>query len=338
MESFKSEILINYDQKLNLFNDFSNAIEKLIESLLRNKLNPHLVTKRVKGRKSIEDKIVVKNYKYKTINDITDIVGLRIITYFEDEVDLVADVINNEFDIDKENSVDKRKREFNETDKFGYRSLHYIVSLNTNRLSLSEYKDFKGLKAEIQIRSILQHSWAEIEHDLGYKNGSINLPSIKRTFNRAAALLEQVDIEFVKLKLEIQNHEETVSIGIEESPDLIAIDLVSLKSYVKQNEGIVKKVEKELHDEGIVDGISGDAGMIEITLLPEINKTTIGTIKELDDLYKKNIVLIKDLAKIKIDGFKLAYGNYGAHLSEGSTISWLFEYLLDDNNNINLKS
>jgi putative GTP pyrophosphokinase len=80
----------------------------------------------------------------------------------------VAELIEREFVIDRDNTVDKRKQL--DPDRFGYLSLHHIVQLGPTRSQLVEYSSFGGIKAEIQTRSILQHSWAEVEHDLGYKS------------------------------------------------------------------------------------------------------------------------------------------------------------------------
>ena len=98
---------------------------------------------------------------------MTDITGVRVITYFADQVDEIAKVMEGEFNIDIKNSIDKR--DILDPDRFGYLSLHYvIVSLSSARCALAEYRSFSELKAEVQVRSILQHAWAEIEHDLGY--------------------------------------------------------------------------------------------------------------------------------------------------------------------------
>ena len=105
---------------------------------------------------------------------------MRIITYFAEEVDAVAQLIEREFTIDRKNSIDKRMAL--DPDQFGYLSVHYIVSLAANRSQLPEYAALSGLSAEIQIRSILQHAWAEIEHDLGYKSQTAVPRDVVRQF------------------------------------------------------------------------------------------------------------------------------------------------------------
>jgi len=81
-------------------------------------------------------------------------------------------------------------------EKFGYQGVHYLVALREQRTSLPEYKRFGGLIAEIQVRTILQHAWAEIEHDIQYKSvETIPLP-LRRRFMSLAGLLEIADREF----------------------------------------------------------------------------------------------------------------------------------------------
>ncbi|MGP4848209.1 GTP pyrophosphokinase, partial [Marinobacter sp. 1Y8] len=225
-----NSILKEYDNSKILLENLDRTLLNLINSLLKQKnIRVHQVQTRVKDRDSLENKIIRKNDKYKHLSDITDIVGVRIITYFDDEVDQIATMIEEEFVIDQDNSVDKRKID---NDKFGYRSLHYVANLKKDRINLPEYSSCGERKFEFQIRTILQHSWAEIEHGLGYK-GEFEIPSsAKRTFYRVAALLEQADIEFVKLKSTIEDYEKDVSIGVRENPSQIEINKASLISFI----------------------------------------------------------------------------------------------------------
>ena len=144
---------------------------------------------RVKTESSLTGKLEKKGYKYHTLSDITDIVGIRVVTYYTDDVDKVAVIAKNTFDIDWKNSVDKRKHQLN---AFGYLSLHYICYLKEGPL--------RNIPFEIQMRTALQHVWSAIEHDIGYK-GAVKLPpEFVRQFSRLAGMLEMADDEFSRLR------------------------------------------------------------------------------------------------------------------------------------------
>ena len=138
---------------------------------------------RIKTMESIKEKIVRKNYS--GVSELRDILGFRVICFFSQDVDIVAEKIAEHFRIDYSLSVDKRK--LIDVRSFGYLSLHYICAL-------PEGEEFGDLWFEVQIMSVLQHSWAEIEHDLGYKT-EIEVPrDIRRSFSRAASLLETAEM------------------------------------------------------------------------------------------------------------------------------------------------
>ena len=137
------------------------------------------VESRIKEEKSLAGKLELKGAKYASLSDITDIFGMRIITFYTDDVDKVASAVDRLFEVDWENSVDKRK--LLEVDSFGYLSLHYIC------------KDPEfPYRFEVQMRTILQHAWANMNHDTGYKSG-VEVPvEYHRNMNRLAGMLELV--------------------------------------------------------------------------------------------------------------------------------------------------
>ncbi len=230
-------ILQDYDKNINLFRNFNKELDTLIKRLLEAKnIKYHLISPRpddgIKKRKSLENKLSSPEKNYSNIHDIKDICALRIITYFDDDVDKVAKVIENEFKIDLDNSIDKRRG--HNTNSFGYLSLHYVCFLSDKRSKLTEYKEYKLIPFEIQIRSILQHSWAEIEHDLGYKNKKNLSPRLERTFSRIASLLESADNEFTTIR-------KTLSIEKTETP----LNVDNLIEYVK-NSKVVKQIDNKI--------------------------------------------------------------------------------------------
>jgi putative GTP pyrophosphokinase len=229
----KEILLKKFDESCALYSNFGIKCKGILNELLQdNLIVVHDISSRLKTRESLSRKIDKKDNKYASIDEITDICGIRVITYLESDVSKVAGLVEREFLVDNDHSVDKRRLK---SDQFGYKSLHYVASLNSERSIISENRKYIGLKLEIQIRSILQHAWAEIEHDLGYK-GVIAIPDeFKRSFNRLAALLETADIEFDRLKRDLSEYEQTVKESIKEHPNSVSIDQASLRSYINSS-------------------------------------------------------------------------------------------------------
>ncbi|AWM32949.1 RelA/SpoT domain-containing protein [Hymenobacter nivis] len=88
--------------------------------LSERKIAIHSITGRTKDRESLIGKLTKIDSNYKSITDITDLAGLRIITYFAEDVDKVAEAIADEFAIGNNNSIDKRRSLA--ADRFGYLS------------------------------------------------------------------------------------------------------------------------------------------------------------------------------------------------------------------------
>ena len=185
-----AELLDAYHKELPRLEQLSEQASSLLQAALREQnIELNTFERRVKTEESLAGKLEKKGYKYKTLNDITDIVGMRVVTYYTDDVDKVAAIAKQIFDIDWKNSVDKRKHQLN---SFGYLSLHYICYLKKGPL--------RNIPFEIQMRTALQHVWSAIEHDIGYK-GAVKLPpEFVRQFSRLAGMLEMADDEFSRLR------------------------------------------------------------------------------------------------------------------------------------------
>ena len=239
-----SGIMNDYDEKCSVYIDFTVKVKDLVKNLL-GETGIHIfnIEFRTKEKDRLQKKLAKAEPKYQKLSDVTDISGIRIITYFADDVDVVANIIEKEFDIDWDNSVDKRS--LLDPDRFGYISLHYVSKLSESRLKLTEYRRFVDCKVEIQIRSILQHTWAEIEHDLGYK-AKVTVPKeIRRRFSQLAGLLELADDEFMRIRNDLVNYESSVKEKMSKTPESLAIDQVSLSFYIK-NSSLVRTIESDI--------------------------------------------------------------------------------------------
>ncbi len=288
-----SKILGEFDEKCELFEDFTDKLGVLISELLRlEEITVHSIEGRDKKRDSLEKKLQKTEKSYNCLEDVTDISGLRVITYFSEDVDKIADIIEREFIIDQENTVDKRN--LMESDRFGYLSLHYVVSLTEDRLKHTENRRFKHCKAEIQIRSILQHAWAEIEHDMGYKT-ELEIPQkIRRRFTRIAGLLELADTEFDSIRNRLSDYKEEVSKRIIEEPTEVLIDKLSLSSFL-QEQYLVKDILQQISDRTgtmVIDDYNWSLS----TVLSELDYLGINTISELESLLVKNREIVTEWA------------------------------------------
>ena len=137
------------------------------------------------------------------LTEITDQIGLRVITYVHSDVAAVAELLDDQVVV-----LDDRDmgQETASEGRFGYASRHLLVSLDAARESQPSYESLRGRRAQVQIRTVLQHAWAEFEHDIRYK-GDIpdeHARDFDRRFTLAAGLLELADREFSTIRDRLQ--------------------------------------------------------------------------------------------------------------------------------------
>jgi ppGpp synthetase/RelA/SpoT-type nucleotidyltranferase len=190
-------------------------------------LKLHSITLRVKTRDSVAAKLARPDRTYGSLWDLTDLIGLRVITYFEDGVDRVGRLLEAHLPVDFRHSVDKRKPAAD--DRFGYRSLHYVCR------SAGDDGELRELRYEVQVRTLLEHAWAEIEHDLGYKSRDAVPAAARRRLNRLAGLLELADQEFAAIRRELADYATALPQRIA-AADEIALDRLSLGSLLDCDE------------------------------------------------------------------------------------------------------
>ena len=199
-----------------------NKVFELLQSTLSQQgIELNSIEHRIKTEQSLAGKLERKGEKYHTLTDITDLIGLRIVTFYTDDVDKAAAIVNQLFEIDWSNSVDKRK--LHQISSFGYNSLHYICSLREGSFPF-----------EIQIRTALQHTWSAIEHDIGYK-GAVKLPpQYRRQFSRLAGMLELADDEFSRLRTTMTEYRRQVQSLVKSGNlDEVTLSTDSFSSYLE---------------------------------------------------------------------------------------------------------
>lgn len=244
-------ILQEYEDNLPRFREVEAQVRDTLRRTLQDAgLAVAAIESRVKGYDSLAGKLELKGHKYKSLANLTDILGLRVITFYIDDVDKVASAVERLFTIDWENSVDKRK--IHEIDSFGYLSLHYICSI----------PDFP-YRFEIQMRTLLQHAWANMDHDTGYKSG-VEIPRrYLRNMSRLAGMLELVDDEFSKIRIELTDYRRRVQALVRSGNlDEVPIDGDTFRSYMdldpfaQLNKRIASMNQAEIQDVSLMPYLS----------------------------------------------------------------------------------
>ncbi len=235
-------ILEDYGKQRDDFIKLGDTVHAMLSDIVKDLgLTVLAVEHRVKEEKSLVGKLERKGDGYNTLEDITDILGCRIICFLSDEIDRIGKKIEESFVIDWENSSDKRA--IIKEDAFGYLSLHYICSLPAGDKWPDKICD---KKFEIQIRTILQHAWSAINHDIGYKSDFGVPREIKRQFARLAGLLELADDEFVRTRDNMVEYTEDIRRRIiTDDADDVSINMISLNEYVLHNhkmQSLIKEI------------------------------------------------------------------------------------------------
>jgi putative GTP pyrophosphokinase len=213
------------------YEECSRRITSLISDLLRS-ANVDVV--QIEGRAKTVDSFVEKlGRKGRTdVNPfatVTDLIGLRVITYYLQDVETVGQILASEFTIDLENSSDAAAKLG--TDQFGYRSAHFVAKLHPSRSGLAEWSAFDGLPIEIQVRTALQHAWAAVSHKVEYKAPTDFPVEFRRRLVRLSALFELADEQFELLRDERDSADTANRTEVGKGQLDIPLDSSSLRAY-----------------------------------------------------------------------------------------------------------
>lgn len=231
-----------YREKRSLYADFARCLKTLLEEALRGSdVKTHSIDARAKTLDSFAKKAAQVHPldptrpKYEDpLSEIEDMAGVRVITFLPTAVEQVVAAIEDQFEvIGREDKLERLVQE----ERFGYQSVHRIVKLETKRTILPEYRRFADLVGEIQVRTILQHAWAEIEHDIAYKSASVD-PSVRRRFLAVAGMLEIADQQFQMIQDEVRLRRRVAAEWVEEGRlDRAELTPEALRSYLDRRLG-----------------------------------------------------------------------------------------------------
>jgi putative GTP pyrophosphokinase len=206
-EKEKNQFREYYSNNIKLLEGATDSFRTLIDALLTHSENIYIskVEGRVKDKEECVKKFNIKYRKkleeskteYEIKNHITDLIGLRVVCLYEDDIDKIKEVLSQHFSvIDETNKISQVE---STEDSFGYKGLHLDLKLGETRAEMPEYKAFVGFNFEIQIRTIIQDSWSVLDHKIKYKKSIPNF--LKRRINTLAALFELADREFKEIRL-----------------------------------------------------------------------------------------------------------------------------------------
>lgn len=289
-------ILEEYREQLPVFKKLESVVVDLVKNcLFENNIVVSGVNSRVKTEKSLTGKLELKGYKYRTLSDITDIVGVRIITYFSDEVDIISALSEQLFSVDWDNSVDKRK--MLEIDRFGYMSLHYICRVPKSKYYDPEMPELNEIRFELQMRSTLQHVWANMYHDMGYKS-DVEIPAeYQRNMSRLAGMLELADEQFSYIRKEINAYRRNVqSLVATGNFDEVPLNGDTFRSFLALNP--FKRLSDKMAAINQAE-IYEDSLMPYYNVLRNLNMKTIGDIVRMRNEYSDSAY---QLALIQLAG------------------------------------
>ncbi len=310
------KIIDEYREKRARYERLGEIVEKLLGEVAKNTgVRVMAIEGRIKSEESLKGKLTRKGEKYRSLTDITDIYGARVICFFSDDVDKFAAEASKLFVVDEENSVDKRA--VLSPDAFGYLSLHFVFSLPKNAGYENELCE---IRFELQIRSLLQHAWAEMQHDMGYKSAFGTPKNVVREFSRVAGLLEIADKMFCEIRDGVKRYGEEIEekIGNGTAGDMEA-DLTTLAIYMKQNAAMRAFTEKL----AAACGLAGVTESPSDPYLAQLKYLGINTLGGIDELIEKDGEEAIRLAKSELKKELAAGGDDSVRTVQGGTESCL---------------
>lgn len=258
---------LKWDHLLKIADDYQDFISELespakylVDTLHKFK-KVHSVRFRLKDKEHLIEKIIRKkidkpdreinldNYK----NEITDLIGIRILHLFKEDWEFIHQSIIENWSLKEKPIAYFRKGDTDEyIDRFkkcdcnveehphGYRSVHYLVQTTPNK---------KTYTAEIQVRTIFEEGWSEIDHQIRYPYdlNNVMLRQFLVLFNRFAGSADEMGSYVIYLKKELERIQEEHSVAIEKKVELIN----DLKDKLKKSE--LKPMEVKLFQNELDD-------------------------------------------------------------------------------------
>ena len=197
------DLIVPYQDASNLL---KARLDVLNHSMYGNKSHPiHNIQFRIKQKASIEEKLKRMDLQGSFMNakeHLQDIAGIRVICYFEKDVELLAEQLRKQSDL----ILVKEKDYITNPKPNGYRSFHMILGIQVYSMESTEY-----YPVEVQIRTIGMDFWASMEHRICYKQERDNKEEIQRELLRYAEILKEIEEGFEGYNEQNQNEKARLS-------------------------------------------------------------------------------------------------------------------------------
>jgi putative GTP pyrophosphokinase len=256
------------------YEKLTSKLHTLLGDLLASEGIETVIEVRTKSVESFDEKVSRPGKDYQNpLDEITDLSGIRLVLRTLSEVNRVRALIEREFIVDAQRST--RKIEHLATDQFGYLSEHYIIQIKKPRSQLPEWRGLIDLYAEIQVRTILQHAWAAVQHSLDYKSEYDIPKQLRRRLFRLSALFELADQELDHISADARSLFAQYAEQVQSDREDIELNTDSLKAYLENSETVANWanfIEKLGVDIGSIGMISRDVEMARMAGLSTIGE------------------------------------------------------------------
>jgi len=205
---------------------------------------------RVKTWDSIKEKIDRKSITIEKISELNDFIGIRIIVLFHNDLEVVRNFLIKDLNILQSDNLTEKL----ENNQFGYLSEHFLASIPKSWLQVPSYSDFGDLRVEIQLRTLAQHIWAVASHQLQYKREESVPAPVKRTISRISALLETIDLEFIRILEQRNEYLSVIDTDTHDRPlNVDILLLIMRRNFPAANEKPPEQLDNLLIELGMIN-------------------------------------------------------------------------------------
>ncbi|MDW7681394.1 MAG: hypothetical protein SCK70_12570, partial [bacterium] len=213
-----------------------------------------------------------------------DLLGVRVIAFYLEDVDRIADLIESNFKIHLKNF--EYEAQHRAPDQFGYSSKHYKISL-LNNFGSSKLEKFKDIVFEVQIRTIAQHAWSIIDHKIRYKTTEKIPHDIQRQIFQLSALFEMADSQFYNINQKLESNDQLELIKYKNSDLTAKINKLTLGYYLENHKQIIQPLVDEALNFGFNENaFQQDANSIRY-LLMVLKRLKVESVGEVEAIFEQ---------------------------------------------------